>query len=296
MAHSFEATAYLEANPDVAKAVSEGRMSSAWRHFVSFGFGEGRAGVPDDVRRKVAAVMGSSAATPPPRLMSRVHGSTDEAGFERAGKTVALDIYSAADPHLHLDSPLRVLDFGCGCARVLAHMGEIAPLSTLYGSDIDGEAIAWCRERYGGEVRRGRHHYVVNRDLPPTGFPPGFFDLIYVISVFTHLPEGLQLRWLSELRRIAKPGGVLVISVQGDALIRKHLTPDMAGQLDRSGFHYFPYGSTQGLPEYYQAAWHSRAYVDRVWSRYFDIIGHVPAGIADHQDLVLCMRPRPAII
>ena len=271
-------------------------MTSAWRHFVQWGYGEGRPGVPEAVRRKVGSVMAASARIPPARLISRVHGSEDAAGFEQVGRTVALDIYSAVNDRISLEHPLRILDFGCGCARVLRFMSEIAPESTFFASDFDGEAISWCRENYPFEVRRGRYTFVVNADRPPTPFKSDHFDLILGISVFTHLPEALQLGWLAELRRIARPDGLLVLSTQGDALIRGHIGEEDNRILDEHGFYYFKYGSTEGLPEYYQAAWHTRQYVDRVWSKYFHVAGHVPAGIADHQDLVLCVKRRPTVI
>jgi SAM-dependent methyltransferase len=288
--HVFDASAYLEANPDVAKAIEEGRARSAWSHFVEWGFREHRTGVPNFVRRIVRTVMETPATPPPAKLISRVHGTPDASGFENVGKKVALDIYSAVNAHLELKAPLRILDFGCGCGRVLSYMKEIAPHAIFHASDIDEEAIDWCRGNYRGEVQSGRFIFTVNRDLPPLPFDRGYFDFVYGISVFTHLPEDLQLEWLGELNRITRPGGLLVISIASDILIRKHLTPENIRMLDGKGFYYFPYGGTDGLPTYYQAAWHTRAYVEKVWSKYFKIIEHTASGIAGHQDLVLCLK------
>jgi SAM-dependent methyltransferase len=296
MKYTFNPSHYLAANPDVARAVEEGRVRSAWSHYVHFGFREERSGVPDAVRKTVGAVLNAPLKVPPERLISRVHGTSDAAGFAMAGKVIALDIYSKVVPRLHLDRPLRILDFGCGCARVLPLLRLIAPRSVLYGSDIDGEAIAWCNEAYRGEVRWGHFSFVANGDTPPLPYSSDYFDLVCGISVFTHLPEALQFLWLAELRRIAKPEGYLVLSTQGDALIRGHLTPEDNRLLDERGFHYFPYGGTEGLPGYYQAAWHTRSYIDRVWSNYFTIVEQVPAGIADHQDLIFCQKRPPLVI
>lgn len=296
MSQLFDPSAYLAANPDVARAVAEGSMTSAWRHYVQWGYGEGRPGVPEGVRRRVGAVMAASARIPPARLIARVHGSGDPAGFEQVGRTVALDIYAAVNDRISLEHPLRILDFGCGCARVLRFMGELAPESRFHASDIDAQAIAWCAENYREEARRGRYTFVCNDDVPPSPLKSDYFDLVYAISVFTHLPEDLQHRWLAELRRVTKPEGLLVLSTQGDALIRGHLGAEENRALDERGFYYSKYGSTEGLPEYYQAAWHTRGYVERVWSRYFHIARHVPAAIADHQDLVLCVKPRHTVV
>jgi SAM-dependent methyltransferase len=291
MVDSFDALAYLGANPDVAQAVAEGRVPSAWSHFVSHGHREGRAGVPAPVAAKVRSVLEIPASTPPAKLISRVHGTSEASGFGQVGRTVALDIYAAASTRLDMDSPLRILDFGCGCGRVLRYMAAIAPAATIHASDIDREAIDWCRVEFADEVRRGRLILAVNGDHPPAPFAPDSFDLVYAISVFTHLPEDLQLEWLGELRRVLRPGGTAILTTQGGSLIRAHLDAAQGRQFDEKGFHYFPYGSTEGLPEYYQSAWHDGAYIDRVWSRYFEIVGKTPGGIAGHQDLILCAKP-----
>jgi SAM-dependent methyltransferase len=290
MVDSFDALAYLGANPDVAAAVAEGRVHSAWSHFVNHGFREDRGGVPGSVLAKVRAVMGISASPPPAKLIARVHGTSEPAGFEQVGRTIALDVYAAAGSLVDLDRPLRILDFGCGCGRVLRYMAEVAPASTIHGSDIDREAIAWCEGEFRREIERGRLSFTVNGDHPPTTFAADSFDLVYAISVFTHLPEDLQLQWLGELGRVLKPGGIAVLTTQGGALIRRHLDAGQARQFDEKGFHYFPYGSTEGLPEYYQSAWHDGAYIDRVWSQYFEVISKTPGGVAGHQDLILCRK------
>jgi len=100
----------------------------------------------------------------------------------------------------------------------------------------------------------------------------------------------MQFQWLGELRRITKLGGLLAISVANESLIRSSLSPEESRKLDGKGFYYAPYGSTDGLPEFYQAAWHTREYIEKVWSKYFSIVQQIPAGIAGHQDLILCVK------
>lgn len=265
-------------------------MRSGWSHYVSWGWREERPGVPAEVRDLVRTVMDAASVVPPERLISRVHGTSEAGGFASVGKTVALDIYGAVAPHLPLGQPMRILDFGCGCGRVLPYMALIAAQADFAGSDIDQEAIAWCRENFRVKAERGRFAFGVNSDLPPLPFPEGSFDLVYAISVFTHLPEDMQFDWLGELNRITRPGGLLVISTAGAHLIRDHLAADRVRLLDEKGFYYHPYGSTDGLPDYYQAAWHTRSYVEKAWSGFFEIVDFVPSGIAGHQDLVLCRR------
>jgi 2-polyprenyl-3-methyl-5-hydroxy-6-metoxy-1,4-benzoquinol methylase len=287
----FDSARYLECNPDVAEAVAKGTMRSAWSHFVDFGYREGRPGVPEAVNRVVRDVMETRPTPPPEKLILRVNGSSDAASFEGVGRRVALDIYAAVSPRLPLQSELSILDFGCGCGRVLPFMRAIAPRSTIHGTDIDAEAIAWCRDNYSADGRDARFAFETNDARPPTRFASGKFDLVYGISVFTHLPRELEDLWLGELRRMTKPGGYLVLSIQNETLIRPHLSVEGRLTLDSDGIYHFPYGGTEGLPDFYQSTWHTHSYVDAVWSRYFTIAEKVAAGISNHQDLILCRRP-----
>ena len=59
------------------------------------------------------------------------------------------------------------------------------------------------------------------------------------------------------------------------------------------GFVYIRDEATSGLfPDWYQAAFHLRSYVEANFSRYFDIIGFVARGLAEHQDVVVLQRRR----
>ena len=281
-ASAFDEEEYLRSNPDVAAAVAAGSIPSGWAHFVRFGLSEARPGVAEAAGRAAAAVLSAKVAFPPARLMGRVHGSDDPSSFDSVGRTVALDLNRAAGDF----TPTRILDFGCGCARVTRFLPVLYPRARIHGTDIDADAIAWDCQNCPGVG------FSSNADAPPLPFEDGSFDLILAVSVFTHLPEDRQLDWLGELRRVASPAGRLVLTFASEELIRPHLNPVQSRHLDEAGFFHGAYGETSGLPAYYQSTWHSLAYVQRVWGRYFDIIGHGPKGINLHQDWVLC-RPKP---
>jgi SAM-dependent methyltransferase len=82
---------------------------------------------------------------------------------------------------------------------------------SLTGVDYNPESIAWCRQNLPG-IR-----FVENGLAPPLGFPDSTFDVVYNFSVLTHLSEELQLAWMSELKRVLRPGGLLVFTTHGDA-------------------------------------------------------------------------------
>jgi SAM-dependent methyltransferase len=76
---------------------------------------------------------------------------------------------------------------------------------------MNGDAIAWCRAK----LPFGR--FETNGLEPPLAFADESFDLVYALSVFTHLTVPLQQAWLRELRRVLRPGGLLLLTTHGNA-------------------------------------------------------------------------------
>ena len=99
-----------------------------------------------------------------------------------------------------------ILDFGCGCGRVARHWAKLDG-PDIHGADISRPSVRWCRRHL-----RFMHAYRCGLE-PPLRFASGTFDFIYALSVLTHLPEHTGRRWLAELVRILKPGGVLLFTV-----------------------------------------------------------------------------------
>lgn len=180
----------------------------------------------------------------------------------------------------------RVLDWGCGCGRVSRITLKHVPAGRLYGCDIDADAIHWMQQTFQGSS------FTVINPYPPTPYADAYFDFIYGISVFTHLDEDLQFKWLAELRRITRKDGIVAVSVNSgdpstDPALQKQLAA--AGFADRAGDkeilfrHFLQKG-------YYRLTKHSREYVLREWSNYFEILEYVPNGLV-RQDLVIMQRP-----
>lgn len=103
----------------------------------------------------------------------------------------------------------RVLDFGCGAGRTLRHFLNEARRAEVWGCDVDGPSIAWLQRALSPPL-----HVLQNRPGPPLGLDYGTFDLIWALSVFTHLTD-LSLAWLLELHKLLKPGGLLIATYMG---------------------------------------------------------------------------------
>lgn len=225
---------------------------------------------------------------PPERLRVRIGSWPEVDHFLGVGRKISWDLDRTLRETLgtRLADYEHVLDFGCGVGRVARHVAA-RPSIDLHGSDIDEEAIAWCQANLPGD-------FVVGDEAPPTGYADDTFDLIYAISVFTHMPEQLQFDWLTELARILRPGGILVASTHSEAWPSSGdpgVDADVVETLDEHGFAYTTYGFTDGLPDWYRSTFHTEHYIRERWQDHLDIVDWRFRYINNHHDAVVALKP-----
>jgi SAM-dependent methyltransferase len=283
MSERYDEALYLKCNPDVARSVANGRFLSGFEHYVSLGRKEDRKGMPSDAA--FAAEQHLNHEAPPAPLRQRVHGDSVLLYFIAAGQVIAGDIVRALPRDLRLTRESVSLDFGCGCGRVVSFLKKSLP-GSFFATDIDKEAISWCQVHMSELAR-----FSSNDAWPPLRFQTGYFDFIYSISIFTHLPEDMQIAWLQELSRVMKPGGHAFLTVQGEWLFPAgHLPQSEVDRFSETGFYYHPGELTDGLPEFYRTTFHSENYIRTRWADFFDIENIVRRGINNHQDIVICRK------
>lgn len=239
---------------------------------------------------------------PPMWLRYRGQGTGMTESFIELGKQSEASITGTLlDAGFSLTDFDQVLDFGCGCGRTLRWLRKLYPSVRFSGSDIDAEAIDWCQRHYPDARFR------VNATLPPLDFADNQFDFIYALSVFTHLREDEQFAWLSELRRVLKPNGILLLSFLGyrpdkiDHSIDRDampvtlrlltaglamnpwmaLDPKEIASLARDGFFYTP-GPHLGN------TYHTQAYIRDQYTRHgLELLAYEEEGLAGFQDVAL---------
>jgi SAM-dependent methyltransferase len=108
---------------------------------------------------------------------------------------------------------LALLDFAAGYGRFTRFLAPLFGRVTV--ADVDPEMIAFDRQTFGVEGFLS--------DLDPGALTPTpDYDVVFVFSLFTHLPEPLWHVWLRTLWSFVRPGGILVFSAR---------TPELVGRL-----------------------------------------------------------------
>ena len=134
------------------------------------------------------------------------------------GREVAEWLVSIFSQH-SVASDARLLDWGCGPGRIVRHLPELMGQGCeIFGTDYNSESIRWCKENLGN-IRFNCNG--LEAVLP---YQDNYFDIIYGISVLTHLSEERHFEWKNELYRILKPGGIMILTSHG-IHFRQKLTP-----------------------------------------------------------------------
>jgi SAM-dependent methyltransferase len=196
----------------------------------------------------------------------------------QGGALAAASIVDALEKNgVRIESVGSVLDFGCGCGRVVRHWVHLN--ADVYGCDFNPRSVGWCRRRLPFA------RFASNALHPPLPYKSGQFDLVYALSVFTHLPEPLALAWIREMARVLKPEGLLLITTHGEAYLGE-LTEDER-RMFRQGRLVVRNPDAAGTN--YCGVYCSEGYVRQTLCAGFDLVDFVPRGAKGnpHQDLVL---------
>lgn len=147
----------------------------------------------------------------PPNSIMRKTSTRKVRKFYEGGITTTSPIMTAALANgIELrQKNVRILDFGCGGGRQLVHFTKRFPDPSYFACDIDDTCVDFVRKAFP----QVESH--VSAFTPPLKYETGFFDLVYAVSIFSHLSKEDESRWLPEMARIIKPGGLFVPTIMG---------------------------------------------------------------------------------
>ena len=100
--------------------------------------------------------------------------------------------------------PRNIFDFGSGIGNSIPYFRKYFPDSTLTCGDVSERSLALSKEKCPGAEQ-----YSVIGDV--IDLPSESQDVVFTACVLHHIPHSEHHHWLSELRRITKPGGILAI-------------------------------------------------------------------------------------
>lgn len=152
-------------------------------------------------------------ALPPDYLLYEAHQIRYRSYIDY-GKTNAARLIAMFEQFLELKGK-RILDWGCGPARIVRHLPGLIPGNEIHGCDYNRKSISWNRENIPGV------EFSANEINPPLTYDDDYFDAIYGISIFTHLSEENHVNWIAELYRVSKIGAIVIVTTHGDAYREK---------------------------------------------------------------------------
>jgi len=221
---------------------------------------------------------------PPALLMATVAGHADWRGFLRSGEE-AIAVFSAAVDRNGGDfaGAERVLDFGCGCGRLARHAPQYTR-ADFFGVDYNSDLLDWCDHNLPGT-------FALNKLRPPLSFPDSHVDIMYLLSVFTHLRIPTQIEWLKEYQRILKPGGFCLVTFHDEDHVNLPITDIDTDILDRDGF---AYHNNAAEGSNLISTFQTKAQLTELVEPYFDLCEIIPSTHNPITQAIAVLRKRTA--
>jgi ubiquinone/menaquinone biosynthesis C-methylase UbiE len=103
-------------------------------------------------------------------------------------------------------APRVILDFGCGIGNSVPHFAEAFPAARLISADVSARSLDIARSRFPEAT--GAWIEIGARSLP---LADRSVDLCFAACVFHHIEHAEHRFWLSELLRVTRSGGLLML-------------------------------------------------------------------------------------
>jgi SAM-dependent methyltransferase len=111
---------------------------------------------------------------------------------------------------LRLEETNSFLEFACGYGRFTRHLVKIVPPLKITGADVYKEAVDFQKTVFGV---KGFYSEFDPEDVTI----PEKYDIIFVASLFSHLPLNTWRPWLKKLYHSLNENGVLIFSTHGSS-------------------------------------------------------------------------------
>jgi SAM-dependent methyltransferase len=189
------------------------------------------------------------------------------------------------------------LDMPSGYGRVLRWLCAYIAPAKITACEINRSMVKFCQAEFGVKGLSSQHVFHEIRF-------PEFYDLIWVGSLLTHLPDDLCLDLVRTLGGQLQPGGLLIFTTHGlDTLQRPglaHYIPEQAGSehevqetVQRDGVAFVPYPNAAE----YGVTFHDPQYVEQMVAQQFGkalrLVRYASRAWDTHQDVWAFQRVQP---
>ena len=146
-----------------------------------------------------------------PEEYERMHALETDYWWFVGRRALIARLLETTRPRLQSQTPLQLVDVGCGTGANLPMLRRaVAPDGEVYGLDFSPLALQWARTEGDLGALNGRVH-LSQGDALALPLRDECADVVTMLDVLEHLSD--DARALSEVRRILRPGGALVLSV-----------------------------------------------------------------------------------
>jgi SAM-dependent methyltransferase len=186
------------------------------------------------------------------------------------------------------------LEIGSGYGRIIRELRRRLPPENIYACDVIAEGVQFCATEMG-----------VNRADVPGG--PNFtksptYDLVYLLSVFTHLPTPQIIGILRAIDLAMKGRGILVFTTHGMVSARDRiqryrrpwsdLREEILAALEKEGSYY---GNYSYYKSEYGMAWYTDSFLRDLMGELFphyELVHYGAAELDEHQDVFVYQKRR----
>lgn len=169
----------------------------------------------------VARYMTMDDAELPPTWMMNKIGSHSAEHFRKTGSWTFVELLKRGK----VTPESRVVDIGSGCGRLAIPFSLYIKNGSYFGTDVFEDGVKWCAENISVKNPNFKfflqvvenNYYFGGAAKPSANLSLSFadtssIDLVFAISVFTHLVEADAQTYLHEISRCLQPNGIAYVT------------------------------------------------------------------------------------
>lgn len=187
----------------------------------------------------------------------------------------------------------NILDFPCGCGRVLRFLKAFFPDSEITASEIEPKYLDFCKSTFGVNT------VISDKNFEKINFNRKF-DLIWCGSLFTHLNSRKFKKLLKLFYNHLENNGLLIFSSHGRFGIRNIKDFDYGLRLYQKTlvklkYYFFGYGYVNYLRKFgYGVSFINPSWIYSKIQKFSDLrlFAYVEKAWDSHHDIIVCKREK----